>query len=111
MADAKAGSASAPEAVAYRVLDLVLRAEGRGPADETGASKLSRNLILDAYSDSLDAVRGQRATRSSRRADAPTPEAVTAPAPAAETAEPASSDAIRSRRSRSASKAKPPWMW
>ena len=50
-----------PEVVAYRLLLHVMEAEGRplvgGGMD---SAKISRNAILDAYADCLEAVRGQR---------------------------------------------------
>ena len=50
-----------PEAVALQLLICVFAAENRpinGP--DAGNSKLSRALILDAYSDCLEAVKGAR---------------------------------------------------
>jgi hypothetical protein len=57
------------EVVAYRLLLHVMEAEGRplvGPNATDG--KVSRNVILDAYSDCLDAVRGMRQKRAARAA-------------------------------------------
>jgi hypothetical protein len=53
--------ATPPEVVAYRLLLHVMEAEGR-PLVGGGASsaKVSRNAILDAYADCLEAVRGER---------------------------------------------------
>ena len=54
-----------PEHVALQLVQYVLAAEGRPVTGEGAAkSKLSRNLILDAYADCLEAVKGGRPRRS-----------------------------------------------
>jgi len=56
------------EVVAYRLLLHVMEAEGRSLDSNSAAGKVSRNVILDAYSDCLDAVRGSRQRRTPRLA-------------------------------------------
>jgi hypothetical protein len=60
---------ASPEMVAYQLWLHVMKVEGR-PLDGTAVSatgaKISRNLILDAYADCLDAVRGARQKRGAR---------------------------------------------
>jgi hypothetical protein len=57
------------EVVAYRLLLHVMEAEGRPLVGANAADgKVSRNVILDAYADCLDAVRGMRQKRTPRAA-------------------------------------------
>ena len=50
-----------PEVVAYHLMLRVLEAEGRPLfGGEANSNKVSRNVILDAYADCLEAVSGQR---------------------------------------------------
>lgn len=57
-----------PELIAYRLMVDVLAAEGRQVGqDRMEGSKVSRNLILDAYADCLEAVMGKREKRPIRR--------------------------------------------
>jgi hypothetical protein len=53
-----------PEAIAYKLLVHIMEAEGR-PLEGGGAGdpKASRNVILDAYADCLQAVKGNRERR------------------------------------------------
>ena len=52
------------EGVAYRLLLHVMEAEGR-PLDglKQAGTKVTRNVILDAYADCLESVRGNRQRR------------------------------------------------
>ena len=54
-------NATSPEVVAFHLLLRIMEVEGR-PLTGSGAAtaKVSRNVILDAYSDCLEAVRGKR---------------------------------------------------
>jgi hypothetical protein len=57
------------EVVAYRLLLHVMEAEGRPLVGSNATDgKVSRNVILDAYADCLDAVRGMRQKRAARAA-------------------------------------------
>jgi hypothetical protein len=51
-----------PEAVAYKLLQHVMDCEGRSLTGQgnTSGTKLSRNFLLDAYTDCLEAARGNR---------------------------------------------------
>jgi hypothetical protein len=51
---------SSPEEVAFHLLLRIMEAEGRPLTANSAGSKLTRNVILDAYSDCLEAVRGKR---------------------------------------------------
>ena len=52
------------EVVAYRLMLHVFEVEGRPLASGKGeGAKLSRNVILDAYADCIEAVRGNRPRR------------------------------------------------
>lgn len=57
------------EGIAYKLLLMCMESEGRMAAGENGTPpRLSRNLILDAYADCLEAVQGKRERRTARRA-------------------------------------------
>ena len=59
------------EALAYNLMLLVMRVEGRDiSSPDFDGSKISRNVILDAYADCLDAVQGKREVRRPRAAGA-----------------------------------------
>ena len=59
--DTRVDGNATPEVVAYHLLLRILEVEAR-PAvgGTTPAGKISRNVILDAYSDCLEAVHGKR---------------------------------------------------
>lgn len=54
-----------PEVVAYRLMLRILEIEGRGFGGDgtAGTMKTSRNVVLDAYADCIEAVRGNRPKR------------------------------------------------
>jgi hypothetical protein len=56
---------ASPEVVAYHLLLRVMEVEGRPlTSNGGGTARNSRNVILDAYSDCLEAVKGKRARKS-----------------------------------------------
>jgi hypothetical protein len=57
------------EIVAYRLMLHVMEAEGRALTGPKAVdAKVNRNVILDAYADCLDAVKGSRPRRAQRLA-------------------------------------------
>jgi hypothetical protein len=61
-------SDASPEVVAYRLMLRILEIEGRPLLSDgtSGTAKTSRNVVLDAYADCIEAVRGNRPKRSGR---------------------------------------------
>lgn len=54
-----------PEVVAYHLMLKIMAVEGRPLTGSASvASKVTRNVVLDAYADCLEAVRGNRSRRT-----------------------------------------------
>jgi hypothetical protein len=65
----KDGAPEIPEAVAYQLLLHIMEAEGRPlTARKEGAPRIARHIVLDAYAECLEAVRGQRKPRTVAKA-------------------------------------------
>jgi len=53
-----------PEVVAYHLMLRIMAVEGRPLTGSASVgSKVTRNVVLDAYADCLEAVRGNRSRR------------------------------------------------